>query len=118
MININAEIQEILKNTDVKSVYMYPDRFVGLPVISYFCSCEKSGFCCDNSELITEGTVQLDLWSESNIECDEIAINVERIMNENGYERVVAEDIPEGTDGIYHKAMRFFKEFISKEEKE
>lgn len=118
MINVNDEIYNIFHENGINAVYMHPNGFSGMPVISYFCVSEKPGFCCDNSELIQDFTVQTDIWAENHLECDVLSDRVGSIMSKNGYHHIISEDIPENADGIYHKAMRFIKQFILREENE
>lgn len=115
MVDINAEVEKSLSGLDCRVEYYYPESFVELPVVSYYQLTERPDFGCDNVESIQTGTVVIDIWSEKPSECGAISLNVNKIMTSDGWGREFSRDLPK-TDGIYHKTMRFSKDFYIFEE--
>lgn len=109
---INKEVEAILKELSVKAVYSSPSRCMELPCISYYTLYEKSGFNCDNTEMITDVYVQLDVWSDRGEKCGNIAAEVNLLMSKNGFYRELELDAPRGEDGVYHRSMRFVKSYL------
>lgn len=109
---INKEVEAILKELSVKAVYSSPSKRFELPCVSYYTLSEKSGFNCDNTEMITDVYVQLDVWSDRAEKCGNIAAEVSLLMNKNGYYRELELDVPRGDDGVYHRSMRFVKSYL------
>lgn len=112
---INKEVEKILGKLSVKAVYSSPSKCPVLPCVSYYTLSEKSGFNCDNDELITDVYVQLDIWADNGEKCGMIAAEVNSLMKENGYYRELELDVPKADDGVYHRSMRFVKSYLAQE---
>ena len=117
MINANEEIKSILTGLDFSVVYSRPQSFTKLPAVSYYNLTESGGFYSDNSECIRDVTMQLDVWAKDINECTRICDDVNKRLLRNGYYRQMSMDVPSEADGVYHRTMRFIKQFILQEEK-
>lgn len=110
---INKEVEEILGGLGVRAVYSSPAECGELPCISYYMLTEKGSFACDNEEVMTDASVQIDIWADEGYKCGSIALDVNSAMREHGYRRELSMDIPKGDDGIYHRTMRFIKSYMN-----
>lgn len=112
MIDINKEAQKALSNLKYTVVYQYPADFNDLPVVSYYNLSETGGFYADNTECIQNGYVQIDIWSDTGAKCGEISIEVNEVMERDGWTRKMSMDVPKKNEKIYHRTMRFYKSFV------
>ncbi len=112
MLNVNVILDELLGKLDgIKAVAYHPEKFNELPVVSYYEIGSPTGFCADNSEWAQKSYVAVDVWTHSIGECGEIAIEVDRIMQQDGWCRELSHDMPP-ENGVYHKSMRFYKQLF------
>lgn len=117
MVDANKIVREILDAIGgVRVTFQRPKQFNLLPVISYYELAAKPGMCFDNAEQAQTTNMQIDIWGKSGAECSRIAIKVYRAMNEQGWFRAFARDMPP-EDGVYHKTMRFYKELFFEDER-
>lgn len=112
MVDINAEAQSALEGVNCDTVYYYPDDFTVLPVISYYNISETPAFSSDNDEIIQTGTVVIDIWGKVPSEIGTIAIEVNEVMTADGWGREYSRDMPLDDSRVYHKTMRYSKDFI------
>ena len=111
MIDVNLEAEKTLSKLDCNVTYYYPKTFNNLPIISYYSLGEKGAFSYDNQESIQKGTIQVDIWSAKALECGNISIMVNDVMTNDGWHRELSKDVPNPDSRIYHKTMRFSKNF-------
>lgn len=112
MVDINAETEKALSVLPYTVCYYYPDNFNKLPVVSFYNLTERGAFSCDDEEAIQRGWVQIDVWADKPSDCGTIAIEVCNVMMGSGWYREMSMDVPK-SDGVYHRTMRFVKDFIS-----
>lgn len=112
MIDINSEAKKVLDMTRYNVVYQHPEHFTKLPVVSYYNLSEKGAFYADNCECIQSGYIQADIWSKSPKECFDISININDAFTSDGWTREMSMDVPKGDDKVYHRTMRFKKDFV------
>lgn len=116
MIDVNAQIREILKNVPSVAVTFHsPNKANKLPVISYYELATVTGLCYDNREQGQKSSVQIDIFAKSGSECSKIAIEVDKLMQNEGWYRELSMDIPP-EENVYHKTMRFSKNIYFTEE--
>ncbi len=111
MLDINIEAEKTLKKLDCAVVYQHPEKFMELPVVSYYNLTECGGFYADNSECIQNGYVQVDIWSDIPSQCGSLSVRVNELMTGDGWTREMSMDVPKKNDRIYHRTMRFQKYF-------
>lgn len=109
MIDFNIEAEKALKGLPYNVCFYYPERFNALPVISFYNLSERGAFGYDDSEVITRGWVQVDVWADRPDQCGRVAIEAAEAMIAAGWVREMSMDVPK-TDGIYHRTMRFVKD--------
>lgn len=110
MVDVNNEVKKILAAVDgVNLVYYHPDSFNSLPVISYYDLSTNTGLCYDNAEYSQSSNAAVDIWAKSGAQCSRIAVNVDEVMQNNGWKRELSRDMPP-EDGVYRKTMRFYKQ--------
>lgn len=118
MINVNMIINSILKTLNgVKVECQQPEEFNDLPIVSHYEIGSPMGFCADNAEWAQKSYVAIDVWARSVGECGEIAVEVDALMQKEGWKREMSRDMPPD-NGVRHKSMRFYKQifFENKEE--
>lgn len=109
MVDVNKEVRGILnrmENTEIK--FFHPGEFNDLPVISYYELTTRTGICYDNKENGQRSNVCIDIWGASGAECSRLAVEVNDLMQSDGWAREFSRDMPP-EDGVYHKTMRFYK---------
>lgn len=79
------------------------------PAITFFVYNEQGELYADNQELLTGYYIQIDVWSKDNY--TNIVYEVMKTMMQAGYRRTSSADLYESDTKIYHKAIRFVKEF-------
>lgn len=109
MMDINLEVEKILSELSVRSVYSTPLECGELPCVSYYMLTDKGSFYADNEEEIRDVSIQVDIWAREGYQCGTIAMDVNALMRTAGYYRELSMDIPKGDDGVYHRTMRFIK---------
>ena len=114
MIDFNAEAEKILSQLDCEVVFQYPQKFVNLPVVSYYTLTENVAMKADNTELIQEGYLQIDIWCGKPNDCGRLAVEINELMEDGGWARQFSMDQKrEQGDRIYHRTMRFAKAFTN-----
>lgn len=111
MVDVNKEVEKVLSSLPYTICFYYPEKFNALPVISFYNLNECGSFGYDDTEVISRGRVQVDVWADSPAECGSIAIETAETMIKYGWMREMSMDVPK-TDGIYHRTIRFVKDFI------
>lgn len=112
MVDVNKEAEKALSSLPYTICFYYPERFNALPVISFYNLSERGAFGYDDTEVISRGRVQVDVWSDTPADCGKIAIEAAEAMISHGWTREMSMDVPK-TDGIYHRTLRFVKDFVS-----
>lgn len=110
MIDINAEAEKSLSGLDCTFTYYHPESFKKLPVVSFYTLTESNSFSCDNQSDIQCGRICVDAWAKEAAQCGAISIKVNGILAADGWTREFSRDMPP-ENGIYHKTMRFVKDF-------
>ena len=68
----------------------------------------------DNAELIQEGYLQVDIWTDKPCEGGRLAVEINGLMEDGGWARQFSMDQKrEKGDRIYHRSMRFAKAFTN-----
>jgi hypothetical protein len=80
------------------------------PYITFFTYLEQPEQHADDEELITGHYVQVDVWSKTDY--TELVNSVHQRVLAAGFTKLNFYDLYEQDLGIYHKAMRFFKEVL------
>lgn len=111
MIDINREAKKSLEKTGFTIVFHHPKENTTLPCVSFYNLSEKPEFSMDNTEAIQKGYIQLDIWAVKASDCGSMAVKINEVLNLDGWSRSMSMDVPEESD-IYHKTMRFSKQFI------
>ena len=111
MIDVNEIVEPILAGVGPPVCYQYPERFNSLPVISFYSLSDTAGFQADNQEWAQKARVQVDIWADRAADAGRVGVEVDRVMQAEGWTRELAADLPKQTDDrIYHRTMRFAKE--------
>lgn len=111
MVDINEEAQKSLSALSCRVAYQYPESFTRLPAVSYYNLTEQGAFYCDNEESVQEGYVQIDVWSRIPKECGALSVEVNALMQKDGWTREMSRDVPKNDEKVYHRTMRFKKYF-------
>lgn len=112
MIDINEQLERDLQDIGVDVMYYYPEALKTLPIVTYYNISEKGYASYDNTEAITYGAVQIDIWVRNNpAQTGRIAAKIKECLCNKGWVRETALDVPSGEDGVYHRTMRFSKIF-------
>ena len=111
MIDFNSEIEGALSGLDCEVVFRHPRRFSRLPVVSYYTLTENVAMRADNTELVQGGYAQVDIWAARPRECGDLAVEVNRLMENDGWLRQFSMDVKPEDDEVYHRTMRFAKAF-------
>lgn len=112
MIDVNAEAEKTLSKLDCRVEYFYPEKFNDLPVVSFYNLTEQEAFSADNEEQIQSGVVVVDIWCDNPKQCGEIGIKVNDIMIKDDWSREFSRDLTPDNSGVYHKTMRYSKDFV------
>ena len=116
MIDVNAEAEKTLEALDCTVVYQYPEDFTDLPAVSFYTLTERPDFSSDNEEDIQSGSVEIDIWAKNPLDCGEISVKVNELMTADDWNREMSRDLPPDGSGVFHKTMRFSKDFYLCEE--
>nr|DAZ26013.1 MAG TPA: tail component [Caudoviricetes sp.] len=112
MIDINQEARKTLNKLETVTVtYQYPRNFNTLPIVTYYTLTERSGMAYDNTEVMQDGTIQIDIWGSNAKICTDLAIQIHNLMVTDGWNREMSMDIPNPDREVYHKTMRLTKSF-------
>lgn len=111
MIDINYELQKVLKGMDCNLVFHYPRTFTEMPAVSYYTLSETGALYGDNEESVQSGVAQVDVWSREAMECTALSLDINTLLTAAGWTRLMSADVPDTDGKIYHKSMRFQKYF-------
>ena len=116
MIDVNAVADSLLaplENEGVVLCYQYPESFNELPVVSFYNLITEEGFRADCREEAQVSRVQIDIWAEKKTQPGRIAVRVNELMQNGGWQRELDRDLPKKTEAhVYHRTMRFAKEIF------
>lgn len=111
MIDVNRIAESLLSQVGVPIFYNYPERFNETPVISFYNLSDTAGFHADCDEWAQVARVQVDIWADRAKDTGSIGIDVDRVMQAEGWTREYAADMPKQTDQqLFHRTLRFAKE--------
>lgn len=116
MIDVNAEAEKTLEALDCTVVYQYPEDFADLPAVSFYTLTERNSFATDNEADIQNGTVEIDVWSKNPLDLGRIGSKVNELMTADDWNREMSRDLPPDGSGVFHKTMRYSKDFYLCEE--
>ncbi len=112
MIDVNKTVRSILNKIEGVTVTFYhPGTFNKLPVISYYEIGTTGGASWDNEEQAQRSNVVIDIWAGSAAKSSELAVEVDKLIQAEGWRREFSCDLPP-EDKICHKNMRFSKEIF------
>ena len=89
--------------------FQYPPSFTALPLLGYFEVDNLPSLFADNQEIGSEIVFQIDLWGKASLSA--YALAVDAVMTGLDFVRVSAQDLYEDVEHIYHKAMRFKRDY-------
>lgn len=115
MTDINKDVQRVLEALPYTVTFSHPERFNKLPVISFYDIHTGGSFSADNSMQIYTGRVVVDVWAKDPAKAGMISSEITKAMNAGGW-WCELNRFADKTDGIYHRTMRFGKNFISESE--
>ena len=107
--SINQEVLQALKDIGVPVSFQ---NYTGSAdtYITFFTYLDKPEQHADDAELITGHYVQVDVWSKTDY--TDLVKSIHQKMLTAGFTKQNFYDLYEQDLGIYHKAMRFFKEVL------
>lgn len=111
MINLKPQILNKLKEiSNVEVSYFYPENWVkGKKLISYYELDNSEAERADDEEYSSNIAIQIDIWCDLPSECSNLAIKVNKKMQELDFRRTLALDLHEDGAIKHHKTMRFEK---------
>lgn len=113
MKNLKPQIYNKLKEiSNVEVSFFYPQKWTDIdktPAISYYEMDNSMASKADDEEYSSNIAIQIDIWAKSSSLCSNLAIEVNKKMEDLGFERMLALDLYEQETKIYHKTMRFEK---------
>ena len=117
MQNIKSTVLSALQTATALSTlngvyFFYPPNFIGLSAsvtLSYFEVDNLPNLFADNQEIGSEIVFQIDLWSK--ISLSSYALAVDAVMIGLDFVRITAQDLYEKDNSVYHKAMRFKRDY-------
>lgn len=99
---------------DVALYYQHPDTKGKLPAVSYYNITERPKGTYDNLCFAEHGKIQIDIWVKNPSDSGLLAMAIKRVMHADGWQFELALDVPEPTEKITHRTMRFGKTFLLK----
>lgn len=115
MTDINSDAQKFLESLPYELTFTNPEKWNKLPVISFYDMNTSGSFSADNSTQICTGRVVVDVWTNSPKQGADIALEAIQAM-ENGGWWCELNRFADKTAGVYHRTMRFGKNFINESE--
>ena len=114
MREIDAIIDDVLKplkNEGITVQFQYAEDKAKLPAVTYYILTENESFRTDNTEAAQVAHVQVDVWTVKRSEMSKISLNVNKLMQSDGWVREMSRDLPKESEmQAYHRTMRFAKE--------
>lgn len=101
---INELIVETLEDVGVPVQFMTYEGTENT-YITFFCFLEQGFIFSDDSELLTDFNVQIDIWSKG--DSLEVEDKVRQALKENGFIKTGIYDDYEKDTKIYHKVLRY-----------
>jgi len=89
--------------------FQYPPDFTNFPMLSYFEVDNLPNLFADNQEIGSEIVFQIDLWGKTSL--SNYALAVDSAMTTLDFTRVSAQDLYEVDTKIFHKAMRYKRDY-------
>ncbi len=86
-----------------------PPDFTDLPLLTYFEVDNVPDLFADDQEIGSEIVFQIDLWGKASLSA--YALAVDTVMTGLDFVRVSAQDLYETDTNIYHKAMRYKRDY-------
>ncbi len=116
MQNIKSTVLSALQTATALSTlngfyFFYPPDFTNPAVLSYFEVDNVGNLFADNQEIGSEIVFQIDLWCKSALSSSNYALAVDSVMAGLDFARITAQDLYEIDSKIYHKAMRYRRDY-------
>lgn len=108
MLNSKAYVYGILNTAltgQATVVYMYPNDFNALPVVTYQEANNMNADFYDDQPFSDEISVQIDVWA--NVSTTALSQLVDTAMKNNLFARDFAGDVPEPDTKIFHKVLKY-----------
>jgi hypothetical protein len=89
--------------------FQYPSNFTNLPCLSYFEVTNIGNLFADDQEIGSEIIFQVDLWGKASLSTYADAVGT--AMSSIDFSRIYCTDLYDNDSKIYHKAMRFRRDY-------
>jgi hypothetical protein len=120
--DIKTEVRTALLNNAALVSLLGSDRYGNTPVyvlkaadaekyprITLFEVTNYASAFADDMPLLADVIMQIDIWSKGSTSA--IAGEVDKTMKEQGWSRTSAADLYEEDTGVYHKALRYRRQY-------
>lgn len=107
--DINILAGDILKRTGVRVIYNYPEEEMSLPCISYSTLSEKGIMSADNTELLKEAKIIVNVWARTMKECSDILRDATVLLEADNWACEIARDGKKDERGVYLREGIFTK---------
>jgi hypothetical protein len=104
----NAALVTALGNAS-KIVYMYPQNFNSLPLVTYQEVNQQDTEWAENLPTASESTIQIDVWTGENVSTTAIVTAVDNIFIGELWTRTFSADVPDPDVRIQHRVIRYVK---------
>jgi len=104
LLNNDTALRSALGGTG-RVLYMYPNDFTVLPVVTYKEDNAPDSNFFDDKPFSQDSVFQIDVWA--NTSTTTIAKAVDTIMSNNLFAREFSEDVPDPKSDIFHKVLRY-----------
>lgn len=111
MVDINKEAEQVLIQLPYTLSFFYPEEFNEFPIVSFYDINTNGSFDSDNKKDMVKGYVNVDIWTLEPSQGGKIAGEITELMESSGWWCELNRSLPK-TDGVYHRTMRWGKEFI------
>lgn len=110
MFDVNKEAEKMLSQLPYKLSYFYPEEFADFPIVSFYDINTRGEFSSDNEKDTVRGYIQVDIWTREPSQGGKIAGEITDIAESDNWWCELNMSVDK-TDGVYHRTMRFGKEF-------
>lgn len=111
MVDICDEVKKLLSKPPYALCFFYPEQWNEFPVISFYDMNHTKSFSSDNEGDMSKGHIVVDIWTLEPGEGGRIAQEVTELMAVYEWWCELNKALPK-TDGVYHRTLRFGKEFV------
>ena len=99
--------------SSTKIQYAYPNDFNSLPIVTYLEINNQHRDFFDNAPFSEESVIQIDVWT--NVSTTAISKLVDAALVADFYTRDYAADVPDPSDKVFHKVLKYRRTFNSDE---